>query len=156
MPDLAGYCWWFCWKHIFIGDDEHILADICRYLQMNLESRQKNNNKKHRTFIFLMVKFGLFVVKPQLFIVKFKVVDKPNLIRQCVSGSNVSMGIYGNVGRGGFNMFQPCSASPPRCSFLKLPFWLVLLSQSGLHHFLVGGIPTPLKNLSSSIGWMSS
>jgi hypothetical protein len=55
MPDLAGCCWWFCWKHLFFGDDEHIVADICRYLQMNLESRQKKTTKKkhnmHRTFI---------------------------------------------------------------------------------------------------------
>ena len=31
----------------FFGDDEHIVADICRYLQMNLESRQKKPTKKN-------------------------------------------------------------------------------------------------------------
>ena len=139
-PDLAGYCWWFCWKHHFflvmMNTLLQIFADICRWI---LSPGKKNNKKTHIICIaHSSISDGQIWIfwwsNPNFSLLNSKVVDKPNLIRQCVSGSKR---IYGNVGRGGFNMFQPCSASPPRCSFLKLPFGLVLLSQSGLHNFLV-------------------
>ena len=108
---LAGYCWWFCWKHHFYW---WWWTHSCRYLQIFADEswvQAKKNNKKTTKNIahsfFWWSNLDCSWSNPNFSLLNSKVVDKPNLIRQCVSGSNVSMVTSDQEVSTSFNLVRP-------------------------------------------------